>query len=58
MDLKNIIDTLQEKANELYNEYGATDEVIDLQVSINQLRNKYDIVDETELTESNKGFVQ
>lgn len=58
MDLEKILDNLQENCNELYNEYGASDDVIQLQVAINSLRNSFDISDKTKLTESNKGFVQ
>ncbi len=49
---------LQSEANILYNELGLTEEVLDLQTVINQFRHKYNIVDETKLTESNEGFVQ
>lgn len=48
MDLEIIFDNLQKEANILYEEYGATDEVIQLQVAINSLRNKFDVVDESE----------
>ena len=58
MDLEKILDNLQENCNELYNEYGASDDVIQLQVAINSLRNSFDISDKTKLTESNEGFVQ
>lgn len=58
METKQIIDNLQNECNKLYEEFGATDNVIQLQVAINSLRNEYDIADETKLTESNKGFVQ
>ena len=56
--LKEIFDTLQEENNKLFNELGATDEVIDLQISINKLRNKFNIPDNSEMTKSNIGFVQ
>lgn len=49
---------LQSEATILYNELGLTEEVLDLQTVINQLRHRYNIVDETKLTESNEGFVQ
>ena len=58
MNLKKSFKNLQNECNELYKEYGATDEIIELQVAINTLRNKFNIADETKLTESNKGFVQ
>ena len=58
MDLKICFSNLQKECNILYNEFGVTDEVIQLQIAINTLRNKFDIVDETELIDSNKGFVQ
>ena len=58
MDLEKVLDNLQENCNELYNEYGASDDVIQLQVAINSLRNSFDISDKTKLTESNEGFVQ
>lgn len=49
---------LQSEANILYDELGLTEEVLDLQTVINQFRHRYNIVDETKLTESNEGFVQ
>lgn len=58
MNLNQILDNLQNNCNELYNEYGASDDVIQLQVAINNLRNTFDIPDETKMTISNKGFVQ
>lgn len=57
-ELKECFKILQEQNNKLYESFGAIDEIIDLQVCINQLRNKYNIPDETEITESNPGFVQ
>lgn len=57
-ELKNILTELQNQSNKLYNEYGLTDEILELQIAINGLRNKFDMPDETQLTESNKGFVQ
>lgn len=48
MELKKVLDNLQKEANELYDEYGATTNIIQLQVAINSLRNEYDITDETE----------
>lgn len=58
MNLNQILDNLQNNCNELYNEYGASDDVIQLQVAINNLRNTFDIPDETKMTISNEGFVQ
>ena len=58
MELKQILNTLQEECDKLYNEYGDTDNIIKLQVAINSLRNEYDITDQKELTKDNKGFVQ
>lgn len=58
MDLKQTLNNLQNECNVLYEEYGATDNIIQLQVAINSLRNEYNIPDETEMTESNPGFVQ
>lgn len=40
---------LQEINNNLYEKYGLTDEVLDLQVYINKKRNEYNIVDENEI---------
>lgn len=58
MNLKQTFTNLQNECNKLYKEYGATDEVIELQIAINGLRNCFNIPDETKMTESNKGFVQ
>ena len=58
MDLNKILDNLQNNCNELYGEYGASDDVIQLQVAINNLRNTFDIPDEANMTISNEGFVQ
>ena len=58
MDLETIFNYLQNECNKLYEHEGASDEVIDLQVAINQFRNKYNISDKTQMTESNPGFVQ
>ena len=57
-ELKQCFDILQEQNDKLYNDLGATDEVIELQVSINKLRSKYNIPDKNTMTESNPGFVQ
>ena len=58
MSLDNILDNLQKECNKLYEEYGASDDVIQLQVAINNLRNTFDIPDESHMTVSNEGFVQ
>lgn len=57
-DLTIILSRLQNENTKLYDEYGLIDEVLDLQTVINKLRNRFNIPDETQLTESNKGFVQ
>lgn len=46
--LKETLDNLQQECNKLYEEYGFIDEVMDLQLVINSLRNKFDLVDESE----------
>ena len=58
MSLDNILDNLQKECNKLYEEYGASDDVIQLQVAINNLRNTFDIPDKSQMTVSNEGFVQ
>lgn len=45
--LKETLDNLQQECNKLYEEYGLIDEVMDLQLVINSLRNKFDLVDES-----------
>ena len=45
--LKETLDNLQQECK-LYEEYGLIDEVMDLQLLINSLRNKFDLVDESE----------
>lgn len=47
-DLKETLDNLQQECSKLYEEYGLIDEVMDLQLVINSLRNKFDLVDESE----------
>lgn len=57
MTLEFNLKQLQDITNEIYQDLGPTQEVIELQAAINALRNKYDITDKTE--EMNKeGFVQ
>nr|DAY53185.1 MAG TPA: hypothetical protein [Caudoviricetes sp.] len=46
--LKETLDNLQQECNKLYEEDGLIDEVMDLQLVINSLRNKFDLVDESE----------
>lgn len=46
--LKETLDNLQQECNKLYEEYGLIDEVMDLQLVINSLRNKFDLVDKSE----------
>ena len=58
MDLEKVLDNLQENCNQLYEKYGASDDVIKLQVAINGLRHSFDISDKTKITKSNEGFVQ
>ena len=57
-ELKECFKVLQDQNNKLYESFGATDEIIDLQVAINKLRSKYNIADESKETASNPGFVQ
>lgn len=54
--LKETLDNLQQESNELYEEYGLIEEVMDLQLVINSLRNKFDLVDSQEIVYEN--FVQ
>ena len=35
----------QKKVNKLYEQYGLTDEVLDMQLEINEMRNQLDISD-------------
>lgn len=46
--MENKLKELQSKCDKLYAENGLTDEVLDLQVEINQLRHEHDITDESE----------
>lgn len=54
--LKETLDNLQQESNKLYEEYGLIEEVMDLQLVINSLRNKFDLVDSQEIVYEN--FVQ
>lgn len=55
-DLKETLNNLQQECNKLYEEYGLIEEVMDLQLVINSLRNKFDLVDSQEIVYEN--FVQ
>lgn len=46
MDKK--LDDLQKICNDLYEEYGPIDKVVNLQAAINGLRHKFDIPDKSE----------
>ena len=39
----------QKEVDELYEEHGLTDEVLDKQIAINKLRHAHDIPDESEM---------
>lgn len=58
MDLEKILNNLQENCNTLHDEYGATENVIRLQVAINSFRHKNDITDESQIINDSDGFVQ
>ena len=45
LQMQDKIKTLQEVCENLYDEYGLTEEILELQVVINKLRNKYNISD-------------
>ena len=49
-ELEQVLDNLQTECNKLYTNYGATDNIIQLQVAINSLRHEYDLCDKTECT--------
>lgn len=44
--MKVELETMQEVCNELYEQEGLTDDVLDLQLQINKLRHKHNISDE------------
>ena len=48
-EVKKGLDALQRINDKLFDKYGISDEIIDLQLVINQLRNAYDIPDKKEL---------
>lgn len=54
--LKVDIQLRQEELNRKYAAEGLTDEILEEQVKLNQLRNEHDIIDESELVYEN--FVQ
>ena len=54
--MKDKIENMQKIAEDLYNENGLTDEVLDLQLEINKLRHKHNISDKT--NQLHKEFVQ
>ena len=44
-EIRNLITNLQGICEKLFEKYGSTDEVLELQTLINQLRHKHDIPD-------------
>lgn len=56
--IEECLKILQEQNNQLFEDLGATEEIIDLQIAINKIKNKYNISDKSKSTESNPGFVQ
>ena len=55
-ELEQVLNNLQTECNKLYNEYGATDNIISLQVAINSLRHEHDLCDKSECV--HEEFVQ
>lgn len=55
-EISKKLDQLQEISNKYYSKYGVSEEILDLQVWINQTRNKYNIPDPAELMSN--GFAQ
>lgn len=55
--LSKLLDSMQKLVNRSYEKNGLTDEVLDSQVKINELRNKYNIPDSEEIV-TDDGFVQ
>ena len=49
-ELETTLDNLQTECNKLYTSYGATDNIISLQVAINSLRHEHNLCDKTECT--------
>ena len=58
METEVVLDNLQENCNKLYEEFGASEDVMKLQIAINSLRHTLNISDKTKMTSSNEGFVQ
>ena len=58
-DVTNNIESLQQICNDLYN-ISSSENLIELQVIINEYRNKYDVTDPREIInwDNGKGFVQ
>ena len=54
MDLK--LEKMQHQLNQKYEKEGLTDDVLDMQLDINKLRNKHDISDKNQIIY--KTFVQ
>ncbi len=48
-ELLNIINNLQKECDNLYNEYGLIDEVLDLQIIINTICSKNNITNSNEI---------
>ncbi len=48
IELETILTNLQNECNDLYERYGATTNVIALQLAINRLRHEFDLCDESE----------
>ena len=48
-ELLNIINNLQKECDNLYNEYGLIDEVLDLQIIINTICSKNNITNSIEI---------
>ena len=56
-ELLNIINNLQKECDNLYNEYGLIDEVLDLQIIINTICSKNNITNSNEI-QLYKDFIQ
>lgn len=52
-NLEHTFNVLQNICNELYKEYGLTDNILTLQTAINGLRNEHDVTDKSELVFEN-----
>ena len=51
--MKLKLETMQELADDLYEEFGLSDEVLDLQLKINKLRHEQDISDDKQKVHKN-----